>query len=78
MYREGGGYHVFAGKDVSVALGKMKFDKEFMEPEKMYWEDSLNAQEMTILNDWEKFFLERYHVVANIDESYRTNKKKNS
>jgi predicted heme/steroid binding protein len=32
VYREGGGYYAFAGKDASVALAKMKFDKELMDP----------------------------------------------
>mmetsp|Transcript_10297 Transcript_10297/g.7699 ORF Transcript_10297/g.7699 Transcript_10297/m.7699 type:complete len:88 (+) Transcript_10297:213-476(+) len=75
-YRPGGGYHMFAGKDASVALGKMKFDKEFMEPEKMHWQDALNEQETNIMKDWSKYLKERYPVVANIDESYRKKKDK--
>ena len=32
MYRKDGPYNLFVGKDASVALSKMKFNKEFMDP----------------------------------------------
>ena len=32
MYAKGMTYNCFIGKDASVALAKMKFDKEFLDP----------------------------------------------
>ena len=37
MYAKDGSYNCFVGKDASVALAKMKFDDEFMDPKKLHW-----------------------------------------
>ncbi|KAL7622986.1 hypothetical protein AAE478_006665 [Parahypoxylon ruwenzoriense] len=59
-YREGGSYHVFAGKDASRALGKTSTKPEDVRPE---WQDLDNKEKQT-LDDWNTFFSKRYNVVG--------------
>lgn len=38
-YGPGLAYNVFIGKDATVALAKMKFDAEFLDPNIIHWKD---------------------------------------
>ncbi|KAG0097024.1 hypothetical protein BGZ93_003564 [Podila epicladia] len=60
MYGPGGGYHVFAGKDASRALGKQSLKAEDCVPEF----SDLNAEERKTLDDWFVFFEKRYPIVG--------------
>jgi predicted heme/steroid binding protein len=66
VYKEGGGYHAFAGRDASVALAKMNFGEELMDPAKTHWskKGELNADQMKILDDWVVFYEKRYKIIA--------------
>ena len=68
VYMEGGSYRAFAGRDASVALAKMNFADDLMDPSKHHWSTSLNQDEMKILDDWVKFYKDRYPVVAMLEE----------
>ncbi|KAI5858177.1 cytochrome b5 [Durotheca rogersii] len=59
-YREGGSYHVFAGKDASRALAKTSTKADDVRPE---WED-LGEKEKQTLSDWDTFFSKRYNVIG--------------
>ncbi|KAG0355796.1 cytochrome b5-like heme/steroid binding domain-containing protein [Gamsiella multidivaricata] len=60
MYGPGAGYHCFAGKDASKALGKSS-----LKPEDCIADYSdLNETELKTLNDWVVFFEKRYPVVG--------------
>lgn len=54
---------VFAGKDASRALGKTSTKAEDVSPE---WKD-LGDKEKGTLNDWVKFFSNRYNVVGVVE-----------
>lgn len=54
---------VFAGKDASRALGKTSTNPDDVSPE---WKD-LSDKEKGTLNDWVKFFSNRYNVVGTIE-----------
>ena len=47
MYNKDGAYHLFVNCDASVALAKMKFDKEFLDPSQNHWSKDLNEEEFT-------------------------------
>jgi len=74
-YREGGNYHIFAGKDASIALAKMKFDKEFLDDSIPI--SDLNEAEMGILDHWENYMKERYEVVGKLKDFNSNSGKKN-
>ncbi|CAO3573808.1 unnamed protein product [Mortierella alpina] len=60
MYGPGAGYHCFAGKDASKALGKSS-----LKPEDCIADYSgLDEKEMKTLDDWVVFFEKRYPVVG--------------
>ncbi|KAI1344767.1 cytochrome b5 [Xylariaceae sp. FL0016] len=59
-YREGGSYHVFAGKDASRALGKTSTKAEDVKAE---WKD-MDDKEKKVLDDWVKYFSNRYNIVG--------------
>tara|TARA_Y100000816_G_C26071464_1_gene563639 strand:- start:581 stop:1165 length:585 start_codon:yes stop_codon:yes gene_type:complete len=63
FYKEGGPYEIFAGKDVSVALAKMSFDKKDIDNNNI---SSLNEEEKICLKNWEKTFKNKYPIVGNI------------
>ncbi|CAJ2502873.1 Uu.00g102670.m01.CDS01 [Anthostomella pinea] len=62
-YQQGGSYHVFAGTDASHALAKTSTKAEDVKPE---WQH-LNDTEKKTLNDWVKFFSNRYNVVGVVE-----------
>ena len=41
MYNKDGAYHLFVNRDASVSLAKMKFNKEFLDPEQNHWSRDL-------------------------------------
>jgi membrane-associated progesterone receptor component len=63
MYGEGGPYHIFAGIDASKALAKMSFLEEDLKSTDL---SDLTGEQIKILNDWEKKFIEvkKYPVVG--------------
>ncbi|KAF9902113.1 hypothetical protein EC991_005282 [Linnemannia zychae] len=59
-YGPGGGYHCFAGKDASKALGKSS-----LKPEDCVADYSgLDEKERKTLDDWFIFFEKRYPIVG--------------
>lgn len=56
-------HQVFAGKDASRALGKTSTKAEDVSSE---WKD-LDDKEKGVLNDWVKFFSNRYNVVGTVE-----------
>ena len=70
VYKEGGGYHAFAGRDASVALAKMNFLEENFDHSLHHWSVSLSESETKVLEEWVVFFNKRYQVVARLP-SYR-------
>ncbi|KAI1317128.1 hypothetical protein EDD11_009015 [Mortierella claussenii] len=60
MYGPGAGYHVFAGKDASRALGKSS-----LKPEDCVADYSdFDEKEQKTLDDWFVFFEKRYPIVG--------------
>lgn len=68
FYGKEGGYHLFVGKDSSVALGKMQFDAEFLDPSQMHWSRDLNEEELQVLDEWVEKFESKYALVAYIKD----------
>ena len=68
FYGAGGNYSSFVGKDTSVALGKMKFNKEYFDPAVMHWKRDLDEKELNILNDWMVKFADKYPLVGYIKD----------
>lgn len=60
MYGPGAGYHVFAGKDGSKALGLGSLKSE----DAVADYSSLGPDEMKTLNNWLNFFQTRYNQVG--------------
>lgn len=71
MYGPEGSYNLFVGKDASVALAKMKFDKEFMDPSLLHWARDLDEKELNILEDWVIKFEGKYETVAYIKDDLK-------
>ncbi|CAD6579545.1 MAG: hypothetical protein CYPHOPRED_000906 [Cyphobasidiales sp. Tagirdzhanova-0007] len=62
MYGPRAGYHIFAGKDASRALGKSS-----LKPEDAVSDyTTLTPEETTVLNDWYTYFSKRYNVVGKV------------
>ncbi|KAJ3147772.1 hypothetical protein HDU89_005131 [Geranomyces variabilis] len=62
MYTPGSGYHVFAGKDASRALGKSSLD-----PADCIADYSgLNEEELQTLTKWEEHYRKKYPVVRRL------------
>ncbi|TPX35508.1 hypothetical protein SmJEL517_g02116 [Synchytrium microbalum] len=65
MYKPGAGYHVFAGKDASKALGMSS-----LKPEDCIADYSgLDAEDMDTLNKWEAHYRKKYTVVGRVSVS---------
>jgi len=71
MYGPEGAYNLFVGKDASVALAKMKFDKECLDPSLLHWARDLDEKELNILEDWVTKFEGKYEVVAYIKDDLK-------
>ena len=68
VYKKNGGYHVFCGKDASVALSKMDFKDELFDRSKLHWRKGLTRDELKTLQDWVDFYEERYPIVGYLKE----------
>lgn len=68
MYNKDGAYHLFVNRDASVALAKMKFDKEYLDPAQNHWSKNLNEEELNILEDWLNRFISKYPLVGYIKD----------
>ncbi|KAI8809719.1 cytochrome b5-like heme/steroid binding domain-containing protein [Cladochytrium replicatum] len=62
MYVPGGGYHCFAGKDASRALGKSSLEPSECVPDY----SGLDSEEMETLNKWEAHYRKKYPVVGTV------------
>ena len=72
-YKPGGHYHLFAGYDVSVALGKMSFDPVDLEANDI---SVLREVELSSLDHWFKLFKENYKYPI-VGKIVTPNKKSN-
>ena len=68
MYSAEGSYHLFVGRDASVALAKMKFDKEFLDPTLLHWRRDLDQKELNVLEEWLEKFEGKYPLEAYIKD----------
>lgn len=64
-YKPGGSYAVFAGKDCSVALGKMAFNEEYMN---CYQTTKLSSSEYDSMIGWYYFMKKKYPIVGRVKE----------
>lgn len=71
VYREGGGYHVFTGKDATFALGTMQFE----DVGKSGWDRKLNKEQLECLDEWCDFYAQRYKRVGYLREVYELKSK---
>jgi predicted heme/steroid binding protein len=71
MYAPGQGYNCFIGKDASVALAKMKFNPEFLDPKQLHWSKDLDKEELKILEDWAKKFDGKYQIIGQIKDDLK-------
>eukprot|EP01016_Furgasonia_blochmanni_P026490 TRINITY_DN2811_c0_g1_i8.p2 TRINITY_DN2811_c0_g1~~TRINITY_DN2811_c0_g1_i8.p2 ORF type:complete len:149 (+),score=32.95 TRINITY_DN2811_c0_g1_i8:190-636(+) len=67
FYKPEGGYHVFAGKDASVALAKMSFDQMYLNAYKTV---ELNEEEQKALDEWYDQLAKKYPRVGYVAETY--------
>ena len=68
FYGNDGSYNMFVGVDCSMALGKMKFDSEFLDPLQMHWSRDLELRELNILQDWVDKFEGKYPIAGYIKD----------
>ena len=68
FYGKGAGYHLFIGNDSSVALAKMDFNPEYMDPSQMHWQRDLNEEELNVLEEWVELYERKYTHVAYIKD----------
>ncbi|KAF3932095.1 Neudesin [Dactylellina cionopaga] len=64
-YGPGGSYHVFTAKDASCGLGKSSLKAEDAHSDF----SGLNETEMDTLNNWHKFFTNRYNIMGKLEGS---------
>ena len=53
VYRSDGGYNCFAGKDATLALGKMEFEHSGQPG----WREKLSHEELCVVEEWTSWFL---------------------
>eukprot|EP00347_Sterkiella_histriomuscorum_P004340 403360821 len=68
VYQHNGGYHMFTGKDSSVALARMDHKDEFFDRENLHWSKVLTKEELKVMMDWADFFEKRYGIVGYLKE----------
>ena len=66
VYRSDGGYNCFAGKDATLALGKMEFEHSGQGG----WREKLSIEELCVVEEWTSWFLKRYPLVGYLKEEY--------
>jgi len=57
-----------------VALAKMKFNQEFLDPSQLHWSRDLDEQELNVLEDWVDRFEGKYELVAYIKDDRKLKK----
>jgi len=69
FYKDGCSYHMFAGKDASVALGKMSFEERDINGEV----EGMEEGEKKVLRDWIRTFRDKkeYPVVGRTGNGFR-------
>ncbi|GAM27010.1 hypothetical protein SAMD00019534_101850, partial [Acytostelium subglobosum LB1] len=63
LYGVGGGYHVFAGHDVTKCLGKNNLDPTCLDQPDT---SSYDEKELGLVEKWAKFYQNKYTVVGNL------------
>ena len=71
VYLANASYNVFAGKDATLALGKMLFELSG----KRGWRKLLDHEELCTLWEWQKWYNQRYEKVAYLVEEYAYNER---
>jgi membrane-associated progesterone receptor component len=66
VYRSDGGYNCFAGKDATIALGKMLFEKSG----ELGWREKLSHEELCTVVEWASWFDQRYQKVGYLEIDY--------
>lgn len=66
-YVKGGGYSMFAGRDATVALAKMSFDKKLLEM--TVEEANLSEGHLKSVEGWVEFYTEKYPIVGDLVSS---------
>lgn len=66
VYKSDGGYNCFAGKDATIALGKMSFEKVG----ERGWQSKLSHDELAVVDEWVKWYEQRYKKVGYLTEDY--------
>ena len=57
-----------------MALAKMKFNQEFLDPSQLHWSRDLDEQELNVLEDWVDRFEGKYELVAYIKDDRKLKK----
>ncbi|CAG9333266.1 unnamed protein product [Blepharisma stoltei] len=63
-YAKGGGYSMFAGRDASVSLAKMSFDKKLLDM--TVEEAELTEGQKESIEGWVEFYTEKYPIVGEL------------
>ncbi len=73
-YKPGSSYHVFAGKDASVALARMNFSPENFS---VHWSEiEKDEKQKKTLEEWVLFYRKRYPIVAKLGKERAAGKRK--
>ena len=66
VYKSDGGYNCFAGKDATMALGTMLFERSGDSG----WREKLNHEQLCVVAEWVCWYEQRYKKVAYLAEEY--------
>jgi len=58
----GGNYHIFAGREIARALAMGKLHEDYLNNDLQ----GLNTTQITALQEWQKFYTDRYKKVGRI------------